>query len=67
MLVMTVALDSEPLLLLGSRSEVVDRLLEVFLMLLAIAGTTKVTKRLVLLPTATLGIVGNVTTPETRS
>ncbi|NQE37650.1 hypothetical protein E5S67_05425 [Microcoleus sp. IPMA8] len=66
MAVVTVALDSEPLLLLGSGSKVVDRLWEVLLMV-PVAGTTTVTSRLVLLPLAKLGIVGKVTTPVTGS
>ena len=63
---MTVALDSEPLLLVCSGSKVVDRLLEVFLML-PVSGTTNVTWRSVLLPLAKLGIIGKVTIPVTGS
>ena len=66
MAVITAALESEPLLLLGSRSKVVDRLPEVWLML-PVAGTTNFTWRLVLLPLVKLGIVGKVTTPVTGS
>ncbi len=66
MAVVTVALDSEPLLLLGSRLKVVDRLPEVWLMV-PVAGTTNFTWRLVLLPLVKLEIVGKVTTPVTGS
>ena len=66
MAVVTVALSSEPLLLLGSGSKVVDRLWEVLLMM-PVAGTTTVTSRLMLLPLVKLGIVGKVTTPVTGS
>ena len=60
------ALGWEPLLLLGSRSKVVDRLPEVWLMV-PVAGTTNFTGRLVLLPLVKLEIVGKVTTPVTGS
>lgn len=66
MAVVTVALGSEPLLLLGSGSKVVDRLPDVWLMM-PVAGTTNFTWRLVLLPLVKLGIVGKVTTPVTAS
>ena len=66
MAVVTVALGSEPLLLLGSRSKVLDRLPEVWLML-PVAGTTNFTWRLVLLSLVKLGIVGKVTTPVAGS
>ena len=66
MAVVAVALDSEPLLLLGSGSKVLDRLPEVWLMV-PVAGTTKFTWPLVLLPLVKLGIVGKVTTPVTGS
>ena len=66
MAVVTVDLGSEPLLLLGSGSKVVDRLREVWLMV-PVAGTTTVTSRLMLLPLVKLGIVGKVTTPVTGS
>jgi hypothetical protein len=66
MAVVTVALGWEPLLLLGSRSKVVERLPEVWLMM-PVAGTTNFTWRLVLLPLVKLGIVGKVTTPVTGS
>jgi hypothetical protein len=66
MAVVTVALGSEPLLLLGSGSKVVDRLPEVWLRM-PVAGTTNFTWRLVLLPLAKLRIVGKVTTPVTGS
>ena len=64
--VVTVARDSEPLLLVSCGSKVVDRLLAVLLMV-PVAGTTNVTSRLVLLPKAKLGIVGKVTIPVTGS
>ena len=66
MAVVKVALGSEPLLLLGSGSKVVDRLPGVWLMM-PVAGTTNFTWRLVLLPLVKLGIVGKVTTPVTAS
>ncbi len=66
MAVVTAALGSEPLLLLGSRLKVVDRLPEVWLMV-PVAGTTNFTWRLVLLPLVKLEIVGKVTTPVTGS
>ena len=66
MAVVTVALDSEPLLFLGSGSKVVDRLPEVWLMV-PVAGTTNFTWRLVLLSLVKLEIVGKVTTPVTGS
>lgn len=66
MAVVTVALGSEPLLLLGSGSKVVDRLPEVWLMV-PVAGTTNFTWRLVLLSLVKLEIVGKVTTPVTGS
>jgi hypothetical protein len=66
MAVATVALGSEPLLLLGSRSKVVDRLPEVWLMM-PVAGTTNFTWRLALLPLVKLGMVGKVTTSVTGS
>ena len=66
MAVVTVALGSEPLLLLGAGSKVVDRLPDVWLMM-PVAGTTTVTSRLVLLSLAKLGIIGKVTIPVTGS
>lgn len=64
MAVLSESLGSEPLLLLGSRSKVVDRLPEVWLIVPA-AGTTNFTWRLVLPSLVKLEIVGKVTTPVT--
>ena len=66
MAVVTVALDPEPLLLLGAGSKVLDRVPEVWL-IMPVAGTTNFTWRLVLLPLVKLEIVGKVTTPVTGS